>query len=391
MKPDQFDEMSDVKIKVNPNLKRRIQTAMKKGKGLKICLKPDEDLIEGGKISLKKIGKDIKKGFNKNIVDSGVGKDIAKGLIRTSTGVLLPAAGTAASILLGDPTGMSGGIPAQIAGQELQQYAEKKGYGVYKSLAKVGIKKKDAQKIARDAGKMALRGGARAASIALTNYTGNPKLGKALEDISIAGGDKLIDSGSGRKAIKSSAKVAKRVAVEAIDDYVDTQLTGIEREVAQKALAGAYPSAADLVYDYGTSKIEYMKNPYEGVTGAGIVGKSKKGIMKVGGRLGYKTLPIQIEGGRLRTDDGMQTFFPLGNRRSVPESADIIQLGSPYQSTNSPAMSPFISGSPQLAAPIRVSKSGGAFGATSFLPAKMGGSFVVAGGRRKGQGFVPAG
>lgn len=414
IKPHQFDDSSEYRIMVAPNSARRIATALRKQKGLRLALKPEEDLMqmtEGGAISLKKLGQDIKKGFNKKIVTSGLGKDIASGLIRTSTGVLLPAAGTALAMALGDPTGMSGGIPAQIAGQELQQYAERKGYGlkdygrrlagpmkktmgmgykgmktmpmsksaaekaiagkgVYKTLAKIGIKKKDAQKVARDVGKTAVRTAAKAASTALTAYTGNPKLGAALEEVAVAGGDKLIDSGSGRKAIAASSKVAKRVAVEAIDDYVDKNLSGVERDVAQKALAGKYPSAADLVYDYGTSKIEDLEMPMR--IGSGVR-KTRLGL-RVGGRIGYRTLSMpMMEGGAISGMKTAGTDFRKVRAPSAP--SNIIQLGSPYARIDSAQMSPFIGASPQLAPGILVGKSG-----QGIYPA----------GSRSGKGFNPA-
>ena len=47
---------------------------------------------------LVKTGNVIKRGFNKEIVDSGVGKEIAKNLIRAGTDVILPTALGAASM-----------------------------------------------------------------------------------------------------------------------------------------------------------------------------------------------------------------------------------------------------------------------------------------------------
>ena len=88
MKPSNFDDGSAHRMMVAPATHRRIQTAMRKNKGVRVALKPDEDLVamtEGGKVSLKSIGKalkkatydtgsaykqtgnDIKRGFDKNI------------------------------------------------------------------------------------------------------------------------------------------------------------------------------------------------------------------------------------------------------------------------------------------------------------------------------------
>ena len=133
LKSKHFVDDAIHRIKVMPNTSRRIQTAMKKNKGVRIALKPEEDIVamtEGGAISLKKLGKTIskgakkttdiiKRGFDKEIVDSGVGKEIAKQLIDTGANFVLPTALSAASMMAGDPTGKSGeltnlGFPSAI-------------------------------------------------------------------------------------------------------------------------------------------------------------------------------------------------------------------------------------------------------------------------------------
>ena len=398
LKPSNFDPSSRHMIMVMPNTSRRIGTAMKKQKGIRIALKPDEDIMEetmeGGKISLKKTfapvasaaksaAKKVKKGFEEEVVDSGLGKEIAKGLIRTSTGVLLPAAGTALSMLAGDPTGMSGGIPAQIAGQELQQYAERKGFGLYKTLSKVGIKKKDAQKVLKDVGKNVVRQGAAAAGMALTAYTGNPAVGSAFERVAVSAGDKAIESKKAKDVIKNAGravkKEAKMIGVEMVDDYVDKNLSGVEKEVAQKALAGKYPSAKDLIYDYSNSKVEEISSGLR--RGEGFLRKSD-GRVRVT-RLGLKTgkgLGKRMKSAVMSADDlrvggsitGMPTAGFDKRRVTAPSMpSGVIQLGSPYARIESAQMSPFIAASPMLSTkPIR----GG-----SFRPAgKLGGSFIAA-------------
>jgi len=413
-----FDDNAPHRIRVMPNTSRRINTAMRKDKGVRVALKPEEDIFvmteEEGPVSMKeggstyaqrlarrtrntfkplekavnvageelaKTGDVIKRGFKKEIIDSGVGKEIAKNLIKVGTEVALPAALGAASMLAGDPTGLSGATAANIAGRYINRAAAKAGYG-----AKMGGSTY-AQRLARrtkntfkgiasnpavkELGKQLLKEGAKAAGDAISAYTGNPAAGAALEKIAVTGGDKLIETGKVSKAIKASKKSAKRVAAEIVDDYVDKNLTGVEKEVAQKALAGKYPNAKDLVYDYGKSKLETMPVP-DVFGGYGIPRRTRAGL-RMGKGMAHLTPAYSQAMRSVTVGAGISGFRVADDRVVTPATApsDIIQLGSPYQRINSPAMSPFISASPQLAG----FKVGG-----SFLPAgRMGGSFVPAG------------
>ncbi len=410
MKSVNFVEDAPNRLRVMPNTARRIQTAMKKNKGVRIALKPEEDIVamtEGGAISLKSIGrtlrrtakkvrrgatnlyedvapevskmydvvapevakgaKVVKRGFNKTIVDSGVGKEIAKNLIRAGTDVILPGALGAASMALGDPTGMSGQVIGNVAGNYIKGAAEKGGYGLFKTLNKVGIKKKSVVKLGKKVGKVAVRLGAKAAGEAISAFTGNPLAGAAFEEIAVAGADKAIDSGSASKGFKTAGKRAatraKMVAVEAVDDYIDKNLTGAEKAVAQRALAGKFPTAKDLVFD---------DDGELGFSGMGMVPRRTRGGLRMG--MGMARLTPAYRSAKMGY--GMSTGFKVADDRMVtPATApsSVIQLGSPFQRINSPAMSPFIAGSPQL---VNRPISGG-----SFLPAggRMGGSFVPAG------------
>lgn len=465
MKSMNFVDDAPNRLRVMPNTARRIQTAMKKDKGVRIALKPEEDIVamtEGGAISLKSIGrtlrktakkarrvatnlyedaspevermynvvapevakgaKVVKRGFNKTIVDSGVGKEIAKNLIRAGTDVILPGALGAASMALGDPTGMSGQVIGNVAGNYIKGAAEKGGYGLFKTLNKVGIKKKSVVKLGKKVGKVAVRLGAKAAGEAISAFTGNPLAGAAFEEIAVAGADKAIDSGSASKGFKTAGKRAatraKMVAVEAVDDYIDKNLTGAEKRVAQKALAGKFPSASDLVYDddgeTGFSGMGMMlpRRTRGGLRmGMGMVFSGEARLRRAE-RQAERATPALLERMRQRelesglpvratpqevrdltravaatpnmasavriskTGNGMRTGFKVADDRMVtPATApsSVIQLGSPFQRINSAAMSPFIAGSPQL---VNRPISGG-----SFLPAggRMGGSFVPAG------------
>jgi len=406
LKPHQFSEMGSIRAAVMPSTSRKIETAMRKMKGVRLALKPDETIsmmTEGGRINigreLKNLGRKIKRGaektfksakkgiedtagivkrgFKKEIIDSGVGKDIAKGLIRAGTQVILPAAGSALSVLAGDPTGLSGSVIGNELGNRLEGLAERGGYGMkcggstYRQRQARRVKNtfKAIGRVAKNVGKIALREGAKAAGNALTAYTGNPVAGLALERVAVAGGDKLLDTGSISKAGKASGKQAKRIAVEVVDDYIDSNLTGTERDIAEKALAGKYPSAKDLVYDYGTSKIEEMT-----MTGSGIPRRTRGGL-RMGMGMARKSPAYEMARSHIRKSGNGIATFKANSITAAPDLGLPIQTGSPFIRLNSPANSPFIGSSPQLAGAI---KTGG-----SFLPAGVrmtnGGSFVPSG------------
>jgi len=415
-----FMEGSPHRIMVMPNTGRRIMTAMKKNKGVRIALKPEEDIVamtEGGKISLKSIGKSfkkafdpkgkttkafkdvgkefvktgdvIKRGFQKEVIDSGLGKKIASELIDVGTEILLPAGLGAASMALGDPTGISGAVAGKYAGDYLQREASKAGYGFFQEvrklgLNKIGINKKSLTKFGKSAGKVAVRAGALAAGAAITAYTGNPVAGMAFERIAVSAADSAIDSKRNkdilRNAGKGAVKAGKMIAVEAVDDYIDENLTGAERDVAQNALAGKYPSAKELIYDLGKSKIEEAN-----VFGGYGIPRRTRGGLRMGRGMAHLTPAYSVAmrsatTGAGHMGSGMSAGFPVNDGRMVtPSSApsDVIQTGSPFQRINSAAMSPFIPASPQLAnQPIMGGR------------VRTGGSFYPAG--RRGGSFLPA-
>jgi hypothetical protein len=402
--PKHFVEDSASRIKVMPNTARRIATALRKNKGVRIQLKPEEDIVsmtEGGAISMKKLGKKIskgakatagviKRGFDKEIVESGVGKEIAKQLIDTGANFVLPTALSAASMMAGDPTGKSGELIGNIAGSQIDKYAERKGYGVFKTarklgLNKVGINKKSVTKVAKEVGKVAVREGAKVVGEAISAYTGNPAAGVAFERIAVAGADKAIDSGSVKKGLKASKSQVKRIAAEEVDKFIDKNLSGVEKDIAEKALAGKYPSASDLIYDYSNAKMDEMA--MSPMVGYGIPRRVRGGLRMGKGlpRFSYSTYDLSAI--VPKSGSGVSGFRVSDDRKVTPAEApsDIIQTGSPYQRINSAAMSPFIPASPQLAGfrPIDLGMP-----MVPLMP-RMGGSIYPAG--RMGRGFVAAG
>lgn len=101
------------------------------GMGIKESINPDaRKAFAQLKQGARKTGAKVKRGFNKEIVDSGVGKEIASRLVNVGSDVLLPAGTSALSMALGDPTGLSGAVVGKVAGDQIQKSAEKHGYGL---------------------------------------------------------------------------------------------------------------------------------------------------------------------------------------------------------------------------------------------------------------------
>ena len=394
------------KIKMGRGKVKKMMGSFGKGKGYRLAVMPNEEvvMIEGGKVkssaeinkAIRSAGKKavkgyvsgvadttgiIKRGFNRELVDSGLGKDIAKNLIDVGANYVLPAAGGVVGELLGGPMGgVVGATTAGIAGKYIDEAAARKGYGLYKKLSKVGISKK----MVKSAGKALLKEAAKVGGEALTAYTGNPAAGIAFEKVATTAGNRAIESSSVKKTVKSLGPEAKKLAVELVDDYVDENLSGVEKQVVEKALAGKYPSAKDLVYDYGNSKLEQLNEmgydyqaPVNVFAGYGIPRRVRGGL-RMGGAMPHKT-PHHSQAMRSIRCGGAIEGFRVADDRvtsvTYPPSS-IIQTGSPYQRINSPAMSPFIAGSPQLTG----FRESGMMRGGSFYPAgRMGGSFVPSG------------
>lgn len=407
LKPGQIGEGPHL-LSVMPNTARRIQTAMRKGKGVRVSLKKGET-IGGSAVSdfFNKAGNTLKNTFTPEL-----GKDIARAAIDVGTSTVLPAAGAALGSVAGNP--FLGEVAGAAAGTALNQFAATKGYGlktksksvvlrkygsdkqgkgVFKTLSKIGISKNQVINTAKEVGKVAVRVGAKVAGEAVSAYTGNPMAGAAFEKIAVAGADRLIDSGSVKKGLESagsSAKtVAKDIAVEAVDDYIDKNMSGPQKKIAQKVLAKKYPSSKDLIYDIAEAKYNVAKarNP-------AFVSKYIDPVVDTISqetnmpKLGVTAFPEAAyygygmkKGGSVRSMVMMKgSGFMAGNRSIMiaEPPSPVIQTGGPYQKPNSAAMSPFIASSPQLAnKPIRA-------GACC-----MGGSFLPAG--TKGGSFLPSG
>ena len=394
---------------------KKMMGSFGKGKGYRLAVMPNEEIMmmEGGKLinikgtvfdrklkspaelrdtfgvtAIGKAGKKAvkegvdgtnyvagvtKRGFNRKIRDSGVGKEIAKDLIDIGTNVVLPTALGGLSMLAGDATGMSGNMAGQIAGKYINEAAARKGYGLYKKLSKVGISKKQV----KSAGKALLKEAAKAGGEALTAYTGNPAAGIAFEKVATTAGNRAIESSSVKKTVASLGPEAKMLGIELVDDYVDNNFSGNEKRVLESALAGKYPNAKELIYDYGNSKLEELNYPSVNIMSGYGIPRRVRGGLRMGGAMYSNTLPYDMSIRSIRRGSGVEGF-KVADDRMVTPAPDLglpIQTGSPFQRINSPAMSPFIAGSPQLTGFRDNGRIGG-----SFYPAgKIGGSFVPSG------------
>ena len=408
-------EEASQRIRIGRGKSKKMMTALGKGKGYRLAVMPSEDLMEvmeGGKLgsikgtifdrkfkspaelrdtfgvtAIGKAGKAgakgvvdtagvVKRGFNREIRDSGVGKEIAKNLIDVGANIVLPAALGGLSMVAGDPTGISGNVVGQIAGKYIDEAAARKGYGLYKKLSKVGISKKQV----KSAGKALLKEAAKAGGEALTAYTGNPAAGMAFEKVATTAGNRAIESSSVKKTVQSLGPEAKMLAIELVDDYADQNLSGAEKRAVENALAGKYPSARDLIYDYGNSKLEELNPEIIAFSGYGIVprrtGCGMRSVMRGASRGSMRSMEKMGMGeGQYFRGLNLKSGGMMGGAMVMSPQAptNVIQTGGPESQMYAASNSPFIAGSPLLAAPIR---NGG-----SFRPAggMYGGSFSPSG------------
>lgn len=352
---------------------KKLLSSFKKGKGMRLKLSPNEikqTMISGRGVNVekafKKAGSKIKKGFNKEIVDSGVGKEIASRLIDIGADVVLPAGTTALSMALGDPTGLSGAVVGKALGDQIQKSAEKKGYGAmspeqarkeymrlirsmrgkseaekeaikgsgfFKTVRQItGMKKKDIIDNTKIIGKEVVNNGSMMVGQAITAYTGNPVVGQAVASSLQKAGNSAIDSVEPSKSkygVKFDPKAglrglkedAKMYAVEAIDRKVDATLSPEMRAIAENVLVANYPNAEPLVKDLSEKKKLALQNRIVRGSGVKIVKKSnvKKSVVKA-----------------------ERAMKKAGVEQSPIETPSDFGFMSPYIRLDSPANHPFV-------------------------------------------------
>jgi hypothetical protein len=391
LKPDVFNPNSSTHLKLQQETINRIIKSHKKGKGVRLCLSPNEEVInlQGGKIknpfkgtkkAFKEVGNDIKKdsGVVKRTFTSDKAMNTYKKIGEHAIEQGIPVAAALASMAMGDPTGMSGAVVGNIAAEHAADAYRRKVYkdeqegaGLFKAMHKAGfqkhgITKTSVRKTAKKIGKEALSIGADVAGAAIAQYTGSPETGQMFSDSAKRLGNAAIESKNGKDALRQMKKEAKHIGVELVDDYIDKNLSGVERDIAQKALAGKYPSAKDLIYDYGNSKIEEAvqlePNPFMSGYGIVKVKRGKHGVYIVGS-------------GTREKRTSKPTLYYGGSIQAPSMSSNVIQLGSNVAQLNSAQMqNKIMLPSPQMAPPI-----------------KRGGSFNPAGRPNYGGSFVPGG
>ncbi len=324
LKPSNFDPSSRRMIMVRPNLSRRIGTAMRKNKGVRVMLNPDEDVMEeteGGKISLKSIGRSLKKGF----------KDVGRALTSKKA-------------------------------KKIYREIGKEALPIVKGIADASI----------DAG-----------STALATYMGNPALAPVISGTAKVGLDKGY-SALGKEVglnpntpvpVINNAQDLEQVILKKAEQRIKKKTKGKVREASLNALANYSSPNPDLPFNPNPNPVN--PNPDETnqdeidalMMGRGMRIFRNKGL-RVGGALQYsmKKYAITSNGMKSGDDRGVSVINPPSN---------IIQIGAPYQRLHSPAMSPFIAPSPQLDNKvINKSISGGSFLAAG---SRRGAGFMAAG------------
>ena len=287
---------------LHPHNAKRLLTGYRRGKGVRIMLAPAEMEAcamhgRGFKDFFKKLGRDIKRGFTKTIIEPAkktftprLGRDIVAGLEdagkKTASALIhsgIPAvAGLAGDALGGPAGGVAGAVAGDLLANQLgkmtgyglyggempdpatarKQYmamirsmrgmseAEKqqiRGSGLFKMLHKIGISKKSVIDGIKNVGKKAIRVGATALGTAIGAYAGNPMLGATLGDALGRAGETGLDSMKPSKhgvsfdrgeAVSSLKRDMKTLAKDKLTELVDSKVPPELRGVAHQVLAG---------------------------------------------------------------------------------------------------------------------------------------------------------
>lgn len=242
-------------------------------------------------------------------------------------------------------------LSKQYLGGSIKLRKHMDGEGVYQTLHKLGIKKKDAVKI----GSKVVDKASSLAGKAITQYTGNKQAGDAFEKLSKSSAKKLLETGSVKQAIKSGKASAQDIAHSAIKDYAEQHLP-MDVSSAVHSVVEQIPEATEIY----PAEVEVMND------GVDKMGSGFRKRVHRGGALPYTSMPYQKSMKRIMVGGMM----PMMGGMVRPMSD--MQTLSPYASTHSPQMSPFV----PHHNPYK----------TGF---KVGGSFLPAGSTHGGS-FLPA-
>lgn len=409
IKPEYLDGDEYTLMVENPNL-MKLDKAKSGRKGFRLTLGETEDIMNktGGKLKgLKHLGKKIKSGAKKANVGrklKNVGKkaliETERGLLTAGTEVLLPALAAAATSEMGPVASLGAASGAKILGDKLNKVGQKqidkqeggkiKIKKVAKKVGKVAkkvVKSKEFKSVAKTALKIA----ADTAGQAITEKTGDSRLGDSVARTLKKSGNTAIETGSAKQGLntgmKSVMKEASDIAVEMVDDMIEDKF-GKNSKITtnvEVGLKGRFPEQSALVDD-----------SMDITSGSGMHYSRRHQPMRLMTK-GRMAAPMgKRMGGNIRSHsaDGMQSLIdgPIGPVQTVPNAT--VQTGSPFNRMNSPANYPFIPSSPQLMDAVSRGRMGG-----SMYPAggrRMGGSFMAAGGSmfpagRSGGSMYPAG
>jgi hypothetical protein len=253
---------------------KKLNRGVKLGKGITVNFDPYQQqqhrqLKNGGALGsmLKNVGRATKKTLGRTF-DKDLRQDTIQGLKTVGRHAIeqgVPSLLSVGSMALGDPTGMSGAMLGNVVSEYGSKAYQKKveGKGLFKALHKAGIKnpKKKLMSGLKNVGRVSAMVGSKVVGDAIGEYTGDPEFGDKFGRLSNNFSQNAINGNLKESLIESGQLVKKQAqnfAVEAVDDYIDKNLTGNLKRVAQDSLAGKYPQASDFIYDvsdiYGTNK-----------------------------------------------------------------------------------------------------------------------------------------
>jgi len=366
-------DKGDTVVMLHPHNAKKMLGAYRRSKGMRLELSPMEmeaTMSHGRGFSLtkafKKLGSEAKKTFT-----PALGHEIASSLIHTGipsvTGLIGdalagPAGGVAGAVagnMLANEVGKlsghglyGGAMPSpadakkmymkmirSMKGMTEEEKEKVKGSGLFKMLHKVGISKGKVIKGVQDAGKKAIHHGATAIGTAIGAYTGNPVAGAMIGEAIGRAGEKGLDS---IKPSKHGITFSPHEAVSSLKHDMKTLAKDeLDTMIAEKVPAEYQELAYGAVNKVVGDGVKRGRGRPRKVTGKGVY-QSKAFKQALSANYDGLILPSGEADNRPVSD------FKV-NPNVAPSSTEMTL--SPYHSTSSPAMNPFI--------PTRYTQMGG--------------------------------